>query len=301
MKDLVIIVSGPAGLSAAVYAKRAKLDVAVIEKAPFSGGQIINTEQVDNYLGMYRTSGFEMATAFRAHADALEVEFLNKEVVGIEGNQTFAVKLSNGDVIETKTVLIATGAKYKNLGIDSESKFKGAGVSYCATCDGAFFRKKTVVVVGGGNVAFGDAHYLSKICEKVYLVHRRDVYRASKHLIDLVKSHENVEILPFYEVKEIIGDGMVEQVRLIQNQTKEEKIVDASGIFVAIGMEPVSEFVNGIVDTDNRGYIIATENGVTSTPGIFVAGDVRTKEVRQIVTAVSDGANAVASVQEYLQ
>ena len=132
-------------------------------------------------------------------------------------------------------------------------------------------------------------------------MHRRDVYRASKHLIDLVKSHENVEILPFYEVKEIIGDGMVEQVRLIQNQTKEEKIVDASGIFVAIGMEPVSEFVKGIVDMDNRGYIIATENGVTSTPGIFVAGDVRTKEVRQIVTAVSDGANAVASVQEYLQ
>ena len=132
-------------------------------------------------------------------------------------------------------------------------------------------------------------------------MHRRDVYRASKHLIDLVKSHENVEILPFYEVKEIIGDGMVEQVRLIQNQTKEEKIVDASGIFAAIGMEPVSEFVKGIVDTDNRGYIIATENGVTSTPGIFVAGDVRTKEVRQIVTAVSDGANAVASVQEYLQ
>lgn len=314
MRDLVIIGSGPAGLSAAVYAKRAKLDVVVIEKAPFSGGQIVNTEQVDNYLGMYQTSGFQMATTFRAHADALEVEFINKEVVAIEAssetvdatedtghNSAKLIKLSNGETIATKAILIATGAKHKKLGIESEKKFQGAGVSYCATCDGAFFRNRAVVVVGGGDVAFGDAHYLSKICEKVYLVHRRDGYRASKHLVDFVKELSNVELLPFYEVQEIIGDGVVERVLLKNNQTGEQKELEASGVFVAVGMEPISDFVKGIVEIDDKGYIIAKENGVTSTPGIFVAGDVRTKEVRQIVTAVSDGANAVASIQQYLQ
>lgn len=314
MRDLVIIGSGPAGLSAAVYAKRAKLDVVVLEKAPFSGGQIVNTEQVDNYLGMYQISGYQMATTFRAHADALGVEFINKEVVAIETssenvdatdvigqNSVKLVKLSNGETIATKAILIATGAKHKNLGITSEKKYQGAGVSYCATCDGAFFRNRSVIVVGGGDVAFGDAHYLSKICEKVYLVHRRDGYRASKHLVDLVKELSNVEILPFYEVQEITGDGVVEQVLLKNNQTNEEKMLDVSGVFVAVGMEPVSRFAKDVVDIDENGYIIAKENGVTSTPGIFVAGDVRTKEVRQIVTAVSDGANAVASIQQYLQ
>lgn len=302
MRDLVIIGSGPAGLSAAVYAKRAKLDVVVIEKAPFSGGQIVNTEQVDNYLGMYQTSGFQMAMTFRAHADALQVEFINSGVKAVcdEGNFKQVV-LSNGDKLETKAVLVATGAQYKHLGIESEKKYKGAGVSYCATCDGAFYREKDVAVIGGGNVAFGDAAYLAKHCKKVYLVHRRDVFRASKHLVDLVAELPNVEILTFYEAKEIAGDGVVEQLHLVNNQTGEEKTLDLSGVFVAVGMEPQTEFIKDVVECDQYGYIIAKENGVTSTPGIFVAGDVRTKEVRQIVTAVSDGANAVASIQNYLQ
>lgn len=302
MRELVIIGSGPAGLSAAVYAKRAKLDVVVIEKAPFSGGQIVNTEQVDNYLGMYHTSGYELAMAFRSHADAFDVEFINKEVKEIVSkDKKKQVVLANGEQIDTRAILIATGAQYKHLGIESEHKYKGAGVSYCATCDGAFFRGKKVAVIGGGNVAFGDVLYLAKHCEKVYLIHRRDGFRASKHLIELVKDTENVEILPFYEVQEIMGDGVVEHIRLQNNQTSEEKVLDVSGIFVAVGMEPQTSFVSDIVECDKYGYIVAGENGATSTPGIFVAGDARTKDVRQIVTAVADGATVIASIQEYLQ
>lgn len=301
MYDVVIIGSGPAGLSAAVYAKRAMLDVLVLEKEPFSGGQIVKTEQVDNYLGLNETSGFDMAMKFKGHADALEVPFKEGTVSAIEDRGTKKnVKLANGETVETKTVIIATGARHKMLGVEGEQRLTGAGVSYCATCDGAFFRGKDVVVVGGGDVALGDALYLAKGCNKVYLVHRRDGFRAVRSLQDKVMRTENIEFLPFYEVKRIIGDGMIEEIALIQNQTNEERRLAVSGLFIAVGMEPETAFVRGIVETDEAGYILAGEDCKTSADGIFVAGDVRTKPVRQIATAVADGAYVIAAIEGYL-
>lgn len=302
MYDLVIIGSGPAGLSAAVYAKRAMLNVIVIEKEAFSGGQIVNTEQVDNYLGLFGINGYDLAMKFKEHADALEVPFKAGTVTAITSREdSRTVELENGDVLETKAVLIATGAKHKHLGAAGEQELIGAGVSYCATCDGAFFRNKDVVVVGGGDVALGDALYLSKICGRVYLVHRRDGFRAAKVLQERVEQAENIEFLPFYEVSEINGDGMVNSVTLIQNQTQEEKELEVSGIFIAVGMEPETAFAKGVVDMDKAGYIVADETGVTSEKGIFVAGDVRTKVLRQVATAVADGANAITSIEQFLE
>lgn len=301
MYDVVIIGSGPAGLSAAVYAKRAMLNVLVLEKEPFSGGQIVKTEQVDNYLGLNGINGFDMAMKFKEHADALEVPFKEGTVCAIEDKDTEKiVQLANGEALETKTIIIATGARHKMLGVEGEQMLTGAGVSYCATCDGAFFRGKDVAVVGGGDVALGDALYLAKGCNKVYLIHRRDGFRAARLLQDRVERTENIEFLPFYEVKRIIGDSMVKEVILRQNQTEEERRLAVSGVFIAVGMEPETAFVVGTVKTDAAGYIVAGEDCQTSAEGIFAAGDVRTKHVRQIVTAVADGAYATYAVERYL-
>jgi len=301
MYDVVIIGSGPAGLSAAVYAKRAMLDVLVLEKEPFSGGQIVKTEQVDNYLGLHGINGFDMAMKFKEHADALEVPFKEGTVRAIEDKGTKKIlKLANGEALETKTIIIATGARHKMLGVEGEQMLTGAGVSYCATCDGAFFRGKDVAVVGGGDVALGDALYLAKGCNKVYLIHRRDGFRAARLLQERVKRTENIEFLPFYEVKRIVGDSMVKEVILRQNQTEEERRLAVSGLFIAVGMEPETAFASGIVKTDAAGYIVAGEDCQTSAEGIFAAGDVRTKPVRQIVTAVADGAYATYAVERYL-
>lgn len=303
MLDLVIIGSGPAGLSAAVYAKRAMLEVLVLEKEPFQGGQIINTEQVDNYLGLYGTNGYDLAMRFKEHADKLEVPFAEGQVQTIEQKEDHRiVVLEDGTKYETKAVLIATGAKHRQLGAEGEKEFAGAGVSYCATCDGAFFRDKDVAVVGGGDVALEDALYLAKGCRKVYLIHRRDGLRAAKVLQDAMNQTENIEFLPFYEVKKIQGDGMVQSVTLLENQTKEEKELSLSGVFVAIGMQPNTEFLQKDMAhlLDKQGYILAGEDGVTAEKGIFAAGDVRTKELRQIATAVSDGANAIYSIEKFL-
>lgn len=306
MRDLVIIGSGPAGLSAAVYAKRAKLDVVVIEKAGYSGGQIVSTEQVDNYLGLPETDGFTLGSKFREHADMLETEFIDEEVTKIEkiadaeGKKVYKVMLDEGEAIETKTIIAATGASHRKLGAEGEKEFTGTGVSYCATCDGAFFKKKITAVVGGGDVALEDALYLSSLCEKVYLIHRRDEFRAAVNIQQKVKETSNIELLTFYEIKEIKGDKKVSSIKLVQNKTGEEKELEVSGVFVAVGMEPVTDIFKEHVELDKTGYIKAGEDCKTSTDGIFAAGDIRTKPLRQVVTAVADGATAVQSVERYL-
>lgn len=298
-KDLVIIGSGPAGLAAAVYGKRAMLDEIVLEREMIGGGQIITTERVDNYLGLYGISGYELAEKFREHAEALQVPFLETGAETITDCGAYKeIKLENGDTIEAKAVLLATGAAHKKLGAKGEEKFAGAGVSYCATCDGAFFAGKTVAVAGGGDVALEDALYLSGVCEKVYLVHRRDEFRAAKTLQEKVKNTANIEFLPFYEIREIGGTETVEYIVLQNNQSREERKLEVSGVFIAIGMEPQSGILKGIAEMDERGYVKATEDCRTSAKGIYAAGDVRTKSLRQIITAVSDGANAVASIEQ---
>ena len=301
MYDLIIIGSGPAGLSAAVYGKRAGLDLLVIEENPMSGGQVLNTYEVDNYLGMPGMNGFDMGMKFKEHADTAGAQFQTAHVAEIidEGDKK-TVKTADGTSFEARTLILATGAQHKLLGASGEETYKGKGVSYCATCDGAFFRKKDVAVVGGGDVAVEDAIYLSRMCSKVYLIHRRDSLRAAKGLQDKLKVCENVEILWDRTVQDIYGSGVVEGVKLSHVKDKTEEDLAVAGVFIAVGMHPNTEAFRGIVSCDEQGYVMAGEDCATQTPGIFAAGDLRTKQVRQIVTAVADGACAVASVERYL-
>lgn len=300
MYDLIIIGSGPAGLSAAVYGKRAGLDLLVLEQSGMSGGQVLTTYEVDNYLGLPGINGFDMGMQFRAHADKLQAQFREETVIKIEDGNEVKTVVTDENRYETKTVLLATGASHAKLQVPGEEELAGAGVSYCATCDGAFFKNRTVAVVGGGDVAVEDAIFLARGCEKVYLVHRRDKLRAAgllqKNLLEL----PNVEILWNHVVTAIEGNGQVESISLrsTKDETEEKKAVD--GVFVAVGIHPNSTLAGGLLEMDENSYIAAGEDGKTSVPGIFAAGDVRTKRLRQIITAVSDGANAVTSVQDYL-
>ncbi|MBE5926217.1 MAG: thioredoxin-disulfide reductase [Lachnospiraceae bacterium] len=301
MYDVVIIGSGPAGLSAAIYARRALLKVLIIDKNPMCGGQIINTAEVDNYLGMPGVSGIQMAMSFKAHADMFEPETLIGEVEGIRCEQNYnVIMMKDKTNLKTKTIIFATGAKYKLLNVKGEEEFKGRGVSYCATCDGAFFRQKKVAVVGGGDVALEDAIYLSKICNKVYLINRRNELRGSKHLQKRVFECENIEFLGDYVVDSINGDSKVKNVIIKNKNTQEERMLDVDGIFIAIGMVPESELLKGLVELDENGYVVAGEDTVTSNKSIFAVGDVRTKSLRQIITAAADGAVAVYEIEKYL-
>lgn len=304
MYDVIIVGSGPAGLSAAVYARRAKLKVLVIEKAGYSGGQIVNTSDVDNYLGLQGIDGFEMAMKFRTHAEHFEAEFLDDEVVNIQDKEdgTFDIILKSEKAISTKTIILATGASYGKLDVPGEIEYTGRGVSYCATCDGAFYKSKVAAVVGGGDVALEDALYLSNIAEKVYLIHRRDELRGAKTLQEKVFAAENIQFIPDTVVTSINGsEGLVSSINIKNVKTGKDENIVVNGIFVAVGMKPTSAYINESVKLDQSGYVIASEDGITSKNGIFVAGDVRTKALRQVITAVSDGANAVASVEKYLR
>ncbi|SFR73375.1 thioredoxin-disulfide reductase [Anaeromicropila populeti] len=299
--DLIIIGSGPAGLTAGIYASRAELNALVIEKNMVSGGQIINTYEVDNYPGIPGVSGYDLATKFREHCEQLSVQFIDGDVTEFKLDGDIKVlTLENGEKYCAKAVIIATGAKPRNLGIKGEKELSGMGVSYCATCDGAFFRNKETAVVGGGDVAIEDAIFLARLCKKVYVIHRRNEFRAAKSLVSKLNSMENVEIIWDSTVEEVLGNVMVEGI-IVQNvKTNEKRTISLSGIFVAIGYEPSSQVYEKVVDTDNRGYIIADESCETSVPGIFAAGDIRTKPLKQIITAASDGANAVTAVEKYI-
>ena len=300
MFDVIIIGSGAAGLSAGVYAKRAGMDLLVIEKSPMSGGQILNTYEVDNYLGLPGINGFDMGMKFREHADKLEVPFKESEVLEIKDLGDKKIVRTDKEELETKSIILATGAHHALLGVPGEEELSGMGVSYCATCDGAFFRKKVVAVVGGGDVALEDAIYLARTSAKVYLIHRRDELRGTKVLQEELLAMENVEVLYSHVVKEICGEDSVEKLILEDVKTGEKKELPVNGVFIAVGIHPDSELVKGIAEMDQAGYVIADETCVSSCPGIFAAGDVRKKPIRQVVTAVADGANAATSAGAYV-
>ncbi len=298
--DIVIIGSGPAGLSAAVYALRAELKTIVLERDSMSGGQVLNTDEVDNYLGLPKMNGFELGTKFEEHAKQMGMKAISAEVVRIEKQDNIWVVVTEEESYQTKTVLLATGTRHRKLEIPGEEKLSGKGVSYCATCDGAFFRNKEVAVVGGGDVAVEDALYLSRICKKVYVVHRRELFRAAPSLVRRMKEVENIELILGFIPEQICGEVVVEKLIIKEKEGEKKKELSVSGVFVAIGTVPESELYQGIVPLDKTGYVIAGEDGKTQIPGIFAAGDIRTKRFRQIVTAVADGANAIHAIEEYL-
>lgn len=299
MYDLIIIGSGPAGLSAAVYGKRAGLDLLVLEKNPMSGGQVLNTYEVDNYLGMPGFNGFDMGMEFRRHADKLGVVFKEAQALSIIDNGASKTVHTKKEDFEARSVILATGAEHAHLGVPGEEELAGMGVSYCATCDGAFFRNKTVAVVGGGDVALEDAIYLARTCEKVYLIHRRDELRGAAVLQEELNALSNVEILYSHVVTCIQGEDMVESVKIKDLKNNEESTLLLSGVFIAVGIHPDTELLKELAECDEGGYIIAGEDCATLVPGIFAAGDIRKKPLRQIVTAVADGANAAVSAGNY--
>lgn len=298
--DVVIIGAGPAGLSAAVYAERAKLKALLLEKEYMGGGQIVTTTEVDNYLGLPGMNGFDLAMKFREHAVSMGAEFAEGKVQALaRQEEDWCVKTEDKEYL-TKCVIIATGASHRMLGIPGEERLRGNGVSYCATCDGAFFRDRTVAVIGGGDVAVGDAIFLSRLCKKVYLIHRRDSLRAAKVLADRVLENEKVEVLWNMVPESIEGEEQVSHLKLRDVEKDIQTELPVDGIFVAIGMEPNVMGVPEQVLDKEQGYIEAGEDGRTALPGLYAAGDVRTKQVRQIATAVSDGANVIAAVERYL-
>lgn len=332
--DLIIIGSGPAGLAAAIYAQRAKLDTIIIEENFVSGGQVVTTYEVDNYPGLPGINGFDLGMKLRQHADQLEAVFCEDEVEGIElvkaeeqqgeeqlqaaelreisdsmMSKSAAEKTGNSAVMKriigkkdtyyAKTVIIASGAMHSKLGVPGEEEFGGMGVSYCATCDGAFFRKKVTAVVGGGDVAIEDAIFLARMCERVYLIHRRDQLRGARSLQEKLFALDNVTVLWDTVVEEIRGDGKVNSLAVKNVKTQEQSELSVDGVFVAVGITPNSQPFSQLLTLDH-GYIAADETCETGVPGVFAAGDVRKKQLRQIVTAVADGANAVTSAERYL-
>lgn len=293
--DLVICGGGAAGLTSAVYAARSGLDFVLIDISSSMGSQITQTSDVDNYTGFEKVNGMELVMKFYEHAKALNAPMINDEVQEItKENGIFTVKCAQGEY-KTRTVIYCSGASHRELGVKGEKELLGRGVGYCAVCDGFFYRNKTVVVVGGGNTAVTDALYLSKICKKVILVHRRDSLRAEKILVERLENAENVELMFNSEVAEILGEKGADGVLL-----KSGDKIDCDGVFIAVGIVPRSDTVKNLAELDDNGYIVADESGKTSLDGLFAAGDVRTKELRQIITACSDGANCVDSVNRFL-
>lgn len=298
--DTVIVGGGPAGYTAALYCARAGLDTVVLEKLS-AGGQMALTMQIDNYPGYEDgVDGFTLGEKMQAGAERFGAETELVEVLGADlTSQVKAIETSEG-VIYGKTVIIATGAVPRELGIDGEKELVGRGVNYCAACDGMFYKGKTVVVVGGGNTAAADITILSRICEKVIVVHRRDTLRATKIYHDQLMQAENVEFCWDSVVKEFLFEDKLTGVKIHNLKTEKDEILTCDGIFISIGRQPDTKLWGDALETDSAGYIIADETTKTNLPGVFAIGDVRTKVMRQVVTAVSDGAVASHFVEEYL-
>ena len=299
MHDLIIIGGGVAGMTAAVYAARAGLSSLVIEKAGF-GGQAALTDKIENYPSMKVVEGWELAANMKAQIDALGVESLSADVTGLVKNgDVFSVATDTGE-LTAKAVIIANGVRRRELGIPGEDRLRGRGISWCAVCDGGFFRKKRTAVIGAGNSALGDAVYLANLCEEVYVIFRRERPTASKSYLDKLSELGNVKLMPRHIPVEIKGERRVSALRVKNLDTDEEYDIEVNGVFEAVGLIPDNGLFSDLVELDERGYILTDDEMRTRTPGLFAAGDTRQKSLRQIVTACSDGAIAATSAHEYL-
>lgn len=299
--DVAVIGAGPAGLTAGLYAARAGLEAVIFERIS-PGGQLAQTEHMENYPGFPEGSnGFELAYSMKQQADRFGARHVGEEVTSVDFTENPKVLTTAFGEYRAKSVIIATGARPRKLGLELEDELQGRGVSYCATCDGNFFRDKTVMVVGGGNTAAGDAIYLSRICKKVYLVHRRDSLRATAIYHKRLEDLPNLEFVWNAVPRKLVADqGTLAGVQLEILTTGEERDIAVDGLFVAVGTEPNTEFLGGALQCDETGYIVAGESGVTEVPGVYAAGDVRTKFLHQVVTAVADGAVCAEEAAEYL-
>lgn len=298
--DVMIIGGGPAGYTAALYAARAGLDTVVIEKMG-AGGQMSLTDTIDNYPGFDEgIDGFTLGMRMQKSAERFGASTLYGEIKSVDLTDRIKCVETEKEIYRARAVIISTGADPRELGLNKERDFIGKGIHYCAHCDGRFYKDKTVMVVGGGNTAAADALYLARFAKKVYLVHRRDTLRAEKILRDPLLKAENVEFLWNSTPVRLLGNERIEGVELQNLKTNESKAISADGIFISIGRKPATQFLDGALKLDESGYIIADETTKTNIDGVFAVGDVRTKPLRQIVTAVGDGAVAVHFAEEYL-
>ena len=298
MYDIIIIGAGPAGLTAAIYARRASKKVLVLEAKSY-GGQIINTLDIENYPVEAHISGFDFATKLYNQAKDLGADIMFEKVIDIKDNGNIKEIITEKNTYDTKAVIIATGSENRKLGLKNEDELVGKGISYCATCDGAFYKDKTVAVVGGGNTALEDALYLSDIASKVYLIHRRDEFRAEESTINRVKEKDNIEFIYNSNVTKLNAEEKLNSVE-VTNKDGAIKTIDIDGLFVAVGRIPENQNFAKLIELDEFGYVKAKEDCHTNVEGIFVAGDNRIKEVRQLVTATSDGAIAAINAVKYI-
>ena len=297
--DVVIIGGGPAGLTAALYARRAGLEVVILEKFVV-GGQVVTTYEVENYPGFLNISGMDLIAKMEEQVKALDTPIIYEEVISMEAVGLIKKVITSQNTYECRTIILCLGAKPKFLEIPGELEYSGKGVSYCATCDGNFFRKKDVVVVGGGNTAVEDAIFLARLCNKVYVVHRRDTFRADKKLVDNMKQIENIEIIYESIALEVGGGNLMSSLKIKNVLTNEETTLEAKGLFVAIGVKPYNEIAQEFVNLDDLGFIQTDVNMATKTEGLFAAGDGRQTPIRQIVVSASDGAIAAYSASGYI-
>lgn len=291
MYDIIIVGAGTAGLSAAIYGVRAGKNVLVLEANAY-GGQIINTPEIENYPGIKHISGYEFATNLYEQAKELGAEIRFEKVLEIKSEQNEKIVITENNSYSTKSIVLATGAKNRPLGLENEKEWIGRGISYCATCDGAFFRGKDVAVNGGGNTALEDALFLSSYCNKVYVIHRRDAFRGEDKLLQSLQEKINVEFILNSYITELLGEDQLEGIKIRNKDTNNESEININGLFIAIGQIPENTIFSNIVKLDKGGYIMAQEDCKTNVEGIFVAGDSRTKVIRQLATAASDGAIA---------
>lgn len=299
MHDIVIVGAGPAGLTAAIYACRASKSVLVLEARSY-GGQIVNTPSIENYPVEMNISGFDFAVRLYEQAKALGAEIVFEKAVGMEDNGRYKTVVTPKNRYDAKAVILATGSENRKLGLEGEDELIGRGLSYCATCDGNFYRKKTVAVVGGGNTALEDALYLSDLAAKVYLIHRRDAFRGEERTARRLREKENVEPVLDSVVTALNADRKLTSVCVLNKKTGETREIALDGLFVAVGRVPENVSFEKYIDLDEAGYAASGENCRTKTPGLFVAGDNRAKDVRQLVTATADGAVAATEAVKYI-